>query len=44
MKTGEAVTSGRKKYHYVKHSVECRVNSVTVEVIPVARIATLIRT
>ncbi len=43
MKTGEAVKSGRKKYHYVKDNVECRVRFVTVEVVPVASSTTPVR-
>jgi hypothetical protein len=43
MKTGEAVKSGRKKYRYLKDGMECRVSSVTQEVVPVASSATPIR-
>jgi len=43
MKTGEAVKSGRKKYHYVQDNLERRVSAVTVEVIPVGSSATSVR-
>jgi hypothetical protein len=43
IKTGEAVKSGRKKYRCVKDGMECRVSSVTQEVVPVASSATPIR-